>query len=102
MAPAASPIRIAAKSPTKPAAGVTVARPAMAPLATPNVVGLPRCSHSAAIQLSAPMAAAVLVARNADAANAFAPSALPALNPNQPNQRSPAPSIVIGRLWGAR
>ena len=29
-----------------------------------------------------------------------AESALPALNPNQPNQSSPAPVMVIGRLWG--
>ena len=45
-------------------------------------------------------AAAVLVTRKALTANALASSALPALNPNQPNQRSPAPITVIGKLCG--
>ena len=37
---------------------------------------------------------------NASAAEALAPRALPALNPNQPNQSSPAPSSVKGTLCG--
>ncbi len=36
----------------------------------------------------------------ASAAVCPADSALPALNPNQPNQSSPAPVMVIGRSWG--
>src|SRR5687767_465720 len=86
--------------PTKPAAGVIATRPATAPDAAPSTVGLPRDIHSVNIQPSAAAAAAVFVARNALAASAFASSALPALNPNQPNQRSAAPITVIGRLCG--
>src|SRR3990172_10374410 len=91
----------AENGPRYPAPGVTVANPAMAPLATPRTVGLPRCTHSAAIQLRAPAAAAVCVAKNATVAVALAPSPLPALNPNQPNHSSPVPSNAIGRLCGA-
>ncbi len=42
------------------------------------------------------MPAAVFVVTRAMAATPFAPSAEPALNPNQPNQSRPAPSTVIG------
>src|SRR4029453_5882241 len=38
---------------------------------------------------------------NASAAELFASSADPALNPNQPNHSSDAPIIVIGRFAGA-
>ena len=40
------------------------------------------------------------VFKNANAAKPFASSAEPALNPNQPNQSSEAPIIVIVRLCG--
>ena len=40
------PMTIAAQGYTKPAAGVTVARPAMAPTQAPTRVGLPLCAHS--------------------------------------------------------
>src|SRR5512136_465546 len=43
----------------------------------------------------------MLVVTNAWAASPFAPSALPALKPNQPNQRSAAPRIVMGILFGS-
>src|SRR5262252_3642255 len=86
--------------PTKPDAGVMATRPATAPEAAPSTVGLPRVLHSVNIQPSAAAAAAVLVARKALAASAFASSALPALNPNQPNHKRPAPMTVRGRLCG--
>src|SRR5919106_6935141 len=75
-------------------------RPATAPDAAPRTVGFPRDIHSVNIQPSAAAAAAVLVARNALAASPFASSALPALNPNQPNHSRAAPITVMGRLCG--
>ena len=98
--PATPPITIAARGPTKPQAGVMATRPATAPDAVPSAVGLPRSFHYAAFQPSAAAAAPVLVVRNALAATPDASNALPALNPNQPNQSSPAPISVSGRLWG--
>src|SRR6266436_1679655 len=86
--------------PTYPEAGVMATSPATAPEAAPSTVGLPRVSHSVNIQPSAAAAAPVLVARKALTARPFASSALPALKPNQPNQSSPAPMTVIGRLCG--
>ena len=74
--------------------------PATAPEAAPSTVGLPRIVHSVNIQPSAAAAAAVLVAMNALAARPFASSALPALNPNQPNHSRAAPITVMGRLCG--
>jgi hypothetical protein len=47
-------------------------------------------------------AAAVLVTANATAASPLAPSALPGLNPNHPNQSNAAPMTVIVTLWGGR
>src|SRR5262249_53516037 len=85
---------------TKPDAGVIATRPATAPEAAPSTVGLPRLIHSVNIQPSAADAAPVLVAVNALAARPLASSALPALKPNQPTQRSEAPITVIGRLCG--
>ena len=52
-------------------------------------------------QVRAAIAAAVLVVTNAVAARPFAASADPALKPNQPNHRSPAPRIVIGTSCGS-
>ena len=82
---------IAAMGVTKPAAGVIATRPATAPEAAPSTVGLPRELHSVNIQASAAAAVAVFVVMKALAARPFAASALPALNPNQPNQSRLAP-----------
>ena len=46
-------------------------------------------------------AAAVFVTTNALAASPPAVSAEPALKPNQPNHRRPAPRTVIGTSWGS-
>src|SRR5882672_8031178 len=86
--------------PTNPQPGVMATRPATAPEAMPRTVGLPRDIHSAPIHASAAAAAAVLVVRKALAASPDASSALPALKPNHPNQSSPAPMTVSGRLCG--
>src|SRR5882724_7752633 len=99
-APPIPPMMMAARGPTKPQAGVMTTSPATAPEAVPSAVGFPRRNHSANIQPSAPGAAPELVARKAFAASPEASSALPALNPNQPNQSSPAPISVRGRLCG--
>src|SRR3989442_1116709 len=84
----------------EPEAGVMAPTPAPAPEAAPSTVGLPRVAHSVNIQPSAAADAPVLVARNALTARPLASSALPALKPNQPNHRSPAPITVMGRLCG--
>ena len=91
---------MAAMGPTNPQAGVMATSPATAPDAVPRMVGFPRITHSPNIQASAAAPAAVLVERNAVTASSLAPSALPALKPNHPNQRSPAPITVMGRLCG--
>src|SRR3954468_18387473 len=91
---------IAAIGPTKPDAGVIATSPATAPLAAPSTVGLPRPSQSIATQESAAAAVAVFVTTNALVARPSAASALPALKPNQPTQRSEAPMMLNGRLCG--
>src|SRR5271157_101761 len=85
---------------TNPQAGVMATSPATAPVAAPKTVGLPPTIHSIMGHVNAAAAVAVLVAINALVASSFAASALPALKPNQPNQRSPAPSTAKGMLWG--
>src|SRR5256885_610366 len=74
---------------------------ATAPDAAPSIVGLPLLIHSALIQPSAASEAAVCVAINALDARPFAPSADPALNPNQPTHSIAAPITAKGRLCGA-
>src|SRR5437899_4440656 len=96
--PPPMPIQMAEIGPTNPEAGVIATSPATAPLAAPRTVGFPRYSHSTTIHASAAAAVAVLVTTNALVARGPAPRALPALNPNQPNQSIEAPNTVIGRL----
>src|SRR5262249_38765597 len=91
----------AANGVTKPDAGVIATRPATAPDAAPSMVGLPVFIHSAIIQPNAASEAAVCVAMNALDAKPFAPSADPALNPNQPTHSIAAPTTAKGRLCGA-
>ncbi len=85
---------------TKPAAGVTAASPATAPVIMPSVVGFLCISQSRMDQVSPAAAPATCVATKALAASAPAPRALPALKPNQPNHSSAAPSTANGRLCG--
>jgi hypothetical protein len=78
----------------KPAAGVTVASPAMAPVAKPTVVGFPKVKRSMASHTSAAVEAAAWVLMIALAAPSEAVRAEPPLKPNQPTHSSIAPSIV--------
>src|SRR5512141_3150775 len=94
------PIARAPQMSTNPDAGVIATRPATAPLAKPSEAGRPLIQLMA-IQDRAPAAAAVLVTTKALAARPFAPMALPALKPNQPNQSSEAPSRASGMLLGS-
>ena len=75
-------------------------RPATAPEAAPRVVGCPSRQRSTISQPPTAAAPATCVLRNAVAATPPVVSADPALNPNQPNHSSPAPSTTSGRLCG--
>src|SRR5881397_2504172 len=77
-----------------------VARPATAPVAAPMVVARPLRTRSAIIHASMAAAAPSWVLTKAADARPLALSALPALNPNHPNHRIPAPSTTIGTLCG--
>jgi hypothetical protein len=74
--------------------------PATAPVAAPIVVALPCWSHSGISHPSTADAAPSCVATNALLARPPTARALPALNPNHPNHKMPAPRITIGTLWG--
>ena len=81
---------------TNPDAGVMATRPATAPAAIPRTLGRPLWIHEAVSQVSPDIAAAVFVTTKALVASPPpAASALPALNPNQPNHRSDAPRMVM-------
>src|SRR4051794_35668104 len=89
--PAASPMNSAGNGFTNPDAGVMATKPATHPEIPPSTLGLPLCTHSAITHPIAPAAEAKCVATKALVASADAPSALPALKPNQPTQRRQAP-----------
>src|SRR5687767_9880038 len=84
----------------KPAAGVTPARPQIAPLIAAVVDGFFDLFHDSKIQTTADVTAPIWVTRNAFAAKAPDASALPALKPNQPNQSKDAPRTARGILCG--
>src|SRR2546426_230051 len=75
-------------------------RPQTAPTAIPTADGFFFLTQSVSIQLTAAPAAAKFVTTSAFTARAFAARALPALNPNHPNQRTEAPRITYGMLFG--
>src|SRR3990170_8100640 len=102
MTPATPPMAIASMGWTKPEAGVMATRPATAPAAAPITLGLPPSSQLAIIQESAAAAAAVLVTTNALAATGLAAPALPAVKPNQPNQRIGGPKTMEVTVGGCR
>ena len=66
-------------------------RPATAPEIAPSTEGLPFAIHSANIQASAAAAVAICVTAIAMPARPPAPTAEPALKPNQPTHSSEAP-----------
>ncbi len=81
-------------------AGVIATSPATAPEAAPTEVGLPSRIFSTTSQPRIAAAGAAMVLRNAMAAMPSAASSEPALKPNQPNQRRPAPRSTNGGLCG--
>ena len=85
---------------TEAAAGVTPTRPATMPEAAPSEVACPSRRRSTRSQPSIAAQAAASVLIQATPAMALAPSAEPALKPNQPNHSRPAPSMTRVRLWG--
>src|ERR1700722_1782899 len=99
--PAATPMTMEPPGSTKPEAGVIATRPATAPEIAPRTDGLPLVIHSANIQPSAAAAVAICVTVMAIPARPFAPTAEPALNPNQPTHSSEAPMTASDRLYGA-
>src|ERR1051325_10667750 len=85
---------------TKPHAGVITTRPATAPEQKPRTLGLPRVIYSAIAQTKDATAVAIVVVRNALAATPSAATAEPALNPYQPTQSMPVPTIQRTMLCG--
>src|SRR5919198_98848 len=94
-------MRIDAETSTYPEAGVMATSPATAPAAAPSTLGAPLWIQLTVIHVSAAIAAAVFVTTNALAASPPELIAEPALKPNQPNQRSDAPSTVIVASCGS-
>src|SRR6186713_3141162 len=84
----------------KPAAGVIATRPTTIAVAAPTAVGLRERSASRKVHTNSVAAGASIVVTNARLAIGLAARALPALKPNHPNQRRPAPSNTVGMLCG--
>ena len=80
---------------------MTVARPAIAPVAQPTLVGLPTVNFSTSSHTSAATLAARWVLMMALEASSVAVSALPPLKPNQPTQSSAAPAMVSAGACGS-
>src|SRR5215218_5968809 len=97
-----NPIAIEPIGPTQPHAGVIATRPATAPDAAPNMVGVPRCIHSANDQARAAAAVARIVLANTIAVKPLASRPEPTLKPNQPTHNSEAPIMTIGTLCGGK
>src|SRR5215211_2122200 len=95
------PSRIAFIGLTNPAAGVMATRPTTMAVAAPTAVGFPERVTSNSVQTTSVAAGASIVVTKARPAIGLAPSALPALNPNQPNHSRPAPSSTNGTLCGS-
>src|SRR6266496_6032370 len=94
------PIQMAPLGRTKPHAGVITTKPATAPEQKPRILGLPLTIHSAIGQTKEATAVAIVVVVKAFAAMPSAATALPALNPYQPTQSIPVPTIQRTMLWG--
>mmetsp|Transcript_5246 Transcript_5246/g.20412 ORF Transcript_5246/g.20412 Transcript_5246/m.20412 type:complete len:238 (+) Transcript_5246:576-1289(+) len=94
----ARPIKQAPTGPTKPAAGVMAARPAMDAVHVPRTETLPFSMTSSAVQTIAATDAESCVARHAKAAPAEAAPAEPPLKPNQPTHNMAVPRNVSTKL----
>src|SRR5438876_2526764 len=99
--PAAIPTSNAPAGVTNPQAGVITTSPATAPEQKPSTLGLPLSIHSAIGQTNDAIAVANVVVVKALAAIPSAATALPALNPYQPTQSIPVPTMHSTRLCGA-
>src|SRR5260370_42344430 len=86
---------------TYPHAGVITTSPATAREQNPSTLALPRNAYSNIAQVNDATAVASVVVMNAFAAMPSALSALPALNPYQPTQSIPAPTMQSTMLCGA-
>src|SRR5690606_3613150 len=92
---------IAPNGPALPAAGVIATRPAITPEQPPSSVDLWPRAFSATIHAIAPAAVAVKVLIIARPAAPLAPSAEPALKPNQPTHSRPVPiSVAVNECGG--
>src|SRR5436309_5199712 len=99
--PAAIPMMTAPLGPTYPQAGVITTSPATAPEQNPSTLGFPRSAYSSIAHVNEATAVASVVLMNAFAAIPSGASALPALNPYQPTQSKPVPTMQSTMLWGA-
>ena len=88
-----------AQTGTNPAPGVIATSPITRPVDAPTSVGFPSRMTSISIQVSKAHAEEILLVIKACAARPSAFSALPALNPNQPNHSIAAPRKTNGILW---
>src|SRR4051812_19336985 len=98
--PARNPMSSAGSGCTKPEAGVMATSPATHPDIAPSTLGLPVRIHSTSVQPSVAAAAPKCVATKALVAKPDAATALPALNPNQPNHSRQAPMTLRTMLCG--
>src|SRR5580704_13132424 len=102
MTPATKPMMTAVVGETYPAAGVTVASPATAPVSRPRNLGFFSLNHATIIQATAVDEAAKSVLRNAVAVTESTRISPPALKPYHPNHSRPVPRATSGMLWGPR
>src|SRR5436190_24325352 len=99
--PAARPINMAPVASTYPHAGVITTSPPTAPEQNPSTLGLPRSAYSSIAHVNDATAVASVVLMNALAAIPSGARALPALNPYQPTQSKPVPTMQSTMLCGA-
>lgn len=99
-APTTRPVTTAPRVSISPQAGVMATMPATADETTPIVLTLPVRHFSARGQVTMAPAAPSWVLMKAAAALPWSVSAEPELNPNQPDQRRPAPTTTSGMLLG--
>src|SRR5216117_1382496 len=99
--PAAIPMTIAPVASTYPHAGVITTNPPTAPEQNPSTLGLPRSAYSSIAHVNDATAVASVVLMNALAAIPSGARALPALNPYQPTQSKPVPTMQSTMLCGA-
>src|SRR3954452_15891120 len=86
---------------TRRDAGVIATRPATAPAAAPTTLGLPETNQLNRVHVQAAAAVARWVTVKALEARPLAAMALPALKPNQPNQRIEAPITTMVMSCGS-